>query len=146
MESLMGVKSQEGLKIREHPQMFVQSPLMTDDASGGSGSDDQHPTAELSFQRRSDGNYILPLSGIISPPEKPVTVLEDKNPREVNSRWRFIIADIGKKQDTDHYRQILVRDHDGTLRTATRIERRAHLEQYPADSDAKRSRDHLWAI
>ena len=145
MERLMGVKSQGGVAIRESPQMFVQSPLA--DAAGESGSDNQQQAATaLSFRRRPDGNYVLPLSGIVSPPEKPVTILEEKNPREVNSRWRFVIADIGTKQESDQERQIIVRDHDGTLRTASRAERRAHLEQYPADSNAKRSQDHLWEI
>lgn len=88
------------------------------------------------FQRRTDGNYIMPLSGIIEPPEDPPKVLEKSNPREVNSRWKFIIADISPSKEIDEA-EILVRDNEGTLRTATRKERKMQQAAFPTHQTSK---------
>lgn len=149
MERMMGVDGQGGIKIRENPQLFYQPPCTADGGSADKAPSlsNQSNDTSPSFDRRPDGNYVMALSGVASQPEAPVQILEESNPREMNSRWRFLIADISKSSKSEDERTILVRDHDGTLRTATRSERLAHLEQYPVDENEKASfKRHLWEI
>ncbi|KAI3644003.1 hypothetical protein MP228_010167 [Amoeboaphelidium protococcarum] len=131
------------------------------------------------FLRRKDGNYILPLSGIAQEPEEPVQIIEKQNPRETNLRWKFMISDVSpgteaqayvssaRKTLTEHTDQelkqmenqrwanaeekcaMMVRDNDGTLRTATKEERRMHLELFPlrsATAIAQNDNRRLWQV
>ena len=97
----------------------------------------------LGHQRRLDGNYILALDGVAAAAATDSDhprVLEEKNPRETNARWRFLFADVpsgcqsepsvpGSSSSED--RPVLVRDNDGTLRTATLAERKMHFRLHP---------------
>lgn len=95
------------------------------------------PVAESEdmFKRRKDGAYVLKLSGVIGEEKEP-EVLE-VNLKEVNPRWKFVIEDISSSD------RILVRDHDGTLRTATEQEKTAHKELYPRLDERKAE---LWPL
>ncbi len=73
----------------------------------------------------------MELSGVIGPEEQPPAVLEVENPRETNRRWKFVFADISGEAKPDS-RDMVVRQQDGTLRTATRSERRMHDALFPA--------------
>ena len=101
-----------------------------------------------SFERRPDGNYIMALSGVLEPKEDPPVIMERQNPREQNRRWKFMIGDLSADVPVQE-RQVLVREHDGTLRTATRQEREMHLSLYPQESEQElnlpKTRQ-LWAV
>lgn len=99
------------------------------------------------FKRRSDGNYVFSLSGVIGEPEEPVKILEERNPRETNERWKFIVADLSSPPEK---RRMYVRDNDGTLRTATKMEKEMHESLYPLTPNEKKSKTEgaqkLWQI
>lgn len=112
----------------------------------------------LGFERRADGNYVMPLSGVIAEPEPEPTVLEAVNPRETSKRWRFLIADVSihgesksnGKASSATEKPVLVRDQDGTLRTATRAERKMHTRLFPAAKSVQRlpnqAARNLWEV
>lgn len=165
MEELMGVGSAKrleedvDLRFREtrttKPLFTVEQEsadengVMTETTTEKQG--DIKKVDDLSvFKRRSDGNYVMCLSGILEPPQQDPEVLESKNPREANRRWKFIIADLDENVPVDErHRQILVRDRDGTLRTVTQDERKLHLTLYPLKPDSQlrsqKTRD-LWTV
>ena len=133
-------------------------PLSVYDASAPSkksspspaSSDSQQLTAER-FKRRPDGNYIMPLSGVIEEPEAAPTIIEPQNPREANRRFKFIIADTSEQEGgcDEESAQMFVRDNDGTLRTATRAERRMHYHLYPLRPAAELEKGNatdLWRV
>jgi hypothetical protein len=100
------------------------------------------------YKRRLDGNYVLPLSGIVDRPEDQVEIVEASNPREVNPRWKWLIADISTSVPEEQ-RTVLVREHDGSLRTATGRERRMHMSLYPTDvskAQTQKAVQELWEI
>jgi hypothetical protein len=87
--------------------------------------------SEEAFKRRPDGNYIMELSGVVGPDEQPPTVLESDNLRETNRRWNFLFADISQEAHPER-RTMVVRQRDGSLRTATRSERQMQDALFPA--------------
>lgn len=135
MEIMYGVGSKERLTEREDMKVQIRKYSRPTFVAWNPEDEDlpDNPAKEIipkfSTDRRSDGNYVLPLSGII---EDSVSVkeeiLEKNNPLETNKRWAFIIADIGDSSDE---KRILVRDRDGTLRTARVEEREQHMALYP---------------
>jgi hypothetical protein len=170
METLLGVRDYE--RIRETPdagrqldtsltpqQRFsfdldYEKNLMNEQPSSGNdskttvASKGDEESKELGFARRADGNYILPLSGVVEVPEQPPRILESTNPRETNKRWKFMVTDIGEIENESE-REMRVREHDGTLRTATRLERKMQMQLYPLNPIRARSRRglrDLWEI
>jgi hypothetical protein len=151
METLLGVGQAGGQKLSEPVDFkpIVRSKITTEAPETKSVNEaGSQQTDDSIFQRRRDGNYVMALSGVVQPPEDAPTVIERQNPRETNQRWKFIIADISKPAGAE--RAFYVRDNDGTLRTATRMEREIHLSLYPLTVKEKAEEGHdlpeLWQI
>lgn len=105
---------------------------LRDDALVKEKSDPVDYTDELQYKRRPDGNYVMPLSGVVTRPSDEKTVIEKENPREVNRRWKWLIADTSADVELS-LRNMYVRENDGTLRTAAERERKMHLKLFPQE-------------
>jgi hypothetical protein len=80
------------------------------------------------------------LSGVNEVSEVEPKVL-GHDPRAVSRRFRFVAVDINPMHKATE-RPMVVREHDGTLREATKMERLQHFREYPESGIP----EHYWDI